>query len=95
MITKESGLFCFHILGDFTPVCTTEIIAFIGLIIGKFIAWCNIRIPENKKIFSIDFFKENKSGLKLNYVFMISIAVIYVFLLYKFGINKTDLFKNL
>lgn len=71
------------------------LIAFIGLIIGKFIAWCNIRIPENKKIFSIDFFKENKSGLKLNYVFMISIAIIYVFLLYKFGINKTDLFKNL
>jgi len=28
------------------------LIAFIGLIIGKFIAWCNIRIPENKKIFS-------------------------------------------
>lgn len=28
MIIKGNGLFYFHILGDFTPVCTTEIIAF-------------------------------------------------------------------
>lgn len=28
MIIKESGLYFFHIHGDFTPVCTTEIIAF-------------------------------------------------------------------
>lgn len=71
------------------------VIAFIGLIIGKFVAWCNMRIPENKKIFSKEFFKENKNGLKYNYIFMIIISIIYVFLLYKFGINKTDIFKNL
>ena len=23
-----------------------------GLIIGKFVAWCNVRLPEKKKIFS-------------------------------------------
>ena len=28
MIIKENGLYFFHIHGDFTPVCTTEIIAF-------------------------------------------------------------------
>ena len=28
MTIKENGLFYFHIHGDFTPVCTTEIIAF-------------------------------------------------------------------
>lgn len=28
MITKENGLFFSHTLGDFTPVCTTEMIAF-------------------------------------------------------------------
>lgn len=28
MITRANGLFCFRIHGDFTPVCTTEIIAF-------------------------------------------------------------------
>lgn len=71
------------------------IVAFIGLIVGKFVAWCNMRIPENKKIFSTEFFKANKSGLKLNYIFMIIIASIYVFLLYKFGIEKEEIFKNL
>lgn len=71
------------------------LIAFIGLIVGKFVAWCNIRIPENKKIFSSEFFKENKKGLKLNYVFMIIMAIIYIALLYKFGIHKEDIFKNL
>ncbi len=71
------------------------LIAFIGLIVGKFVAWCNMRIPENKKIFSSEFFKENKSGLKLNYVFMIIMAIVYIALLYKFGIHKEDIFKNL
>lgn len=28
MIIKENGLYYFHILGSFTPVCTTEFIAF-------------------------------------------------------------------
>ena len=28
MTIKVNGLYCFHIHGDFTPVCTTEIIAF-------------------------------------------------------------------
>lgn len=71
------------------------LIAFIGLIVGKIIAWCNIRIPENKNIFSKEFFKENKSGLKFNYIFMIIIAIIYIALLYKFGIKNDDILKNL
>lgn len=71
------------------------IIGIIGLIVGKIVAWCNIRIPENKKIFSKEFFKENKAGLKNNYIFMVITAIIYICLLYKFGIQKNDTFKNL
>lgn len=71
------------------------LIAFFGLLVGKLVAWCNMQIPEHKKVFSSDFFKANKEGLKLNYVFMIIMAIIYVALLYKFGIQKEDLFKNL
>lgn len=71
------------------------LIAIIGLIIGKFTAWCNMRIPENKKIFSKDFFKANREGLEANYIFMTVTAVIYVALLYKFGIQTQDIFKNL
>ena len=56
----------------------------IGLIVGKFIAWCNIRLPEKNKIFSKEFFEENKKGLKFNYIFMITIGILYVVLLYRF-----------
>ena len=31
-------------------------IAILGLIVGMFINWCNIRMPENKKIISKDIF---------------------------------------
>ena len=60
----------------------------VGLFIGKIVAWCNIRIPDKKKIFSKDFFEENKKGLSCNYIFMILTGFMYVALLYRFGINK-------
>lgn len=67
----------------------------VGLIVGKFVAWCNIRFPEKKKIFSKDFFQENKKGIKANYIFMITIGTIYVGLLYRFGLNWEEIQKNL
>lgn len=67
----------------------------LGLFVGKFMAWCNLRLPEKKKVFSKDFFEENKKGLKFNYVFMILIGILYVALLYKFGINEEGILKNL
>lgn len=71
------------------------LIGILGLLVGKFVAWCNMRLPENKKVFSKEFFKANREGLKANYIFMIVMAVIYVSLLYKFGIERYDVFKNL
>ena len=70
------------------------LIGLIGLIVGKFCAWCNKRLPEKKKIFSKEYFEENKKGIELSYVFMIITAVIYMLLLFKFGIKGTFL-KNL
>ena len=71
------------------------IIAIIGFIVGKFVSWCNLRFPEDKKIFSRDFFKENKAGnIKCSYIMMITTAVIYIALLFKFGI-KAEIIKNL
>lgn len=67
----------------------------VGLIVGKFVAWCNIRLPEKKKIFSKDFFEENKNGIKANYIFMIITGTVYIALLYRFGLNKENLLKNL
>ena len=67
----------------------------VGLFIGKIVAWCYTRIPEKKKIFSKDFFEEDKKGLKYNYTFMIITGAIYALLLYHFGINKTGILQNL
>lgn len=35
--------------------------AILGFIVGKFVAWCNYRFPEEKRIFSTEFFSENKA----------------------------------
>ena len=71
------------------------LIAIIGFAVGKFVAWCNLRFPEEKKIFSQDFFKENKAGnIKGSYIMMIITAIIYIALLFKFGL-KPKLTKNL
>lgn len=69
------------------------VISIIGLIVGKFIAWCNVRIVDKKKIISKEFFKANKEGLPQNYIFMTANACLYIALLYKFGLNS-ELIKN-
>ena len=69
-------------------------IAGLGLAIGKMIAWVNMRVPEKKKVFSKEFFKINHEGLENNYIIMILTAVLYIALLYKFGI-KEELTQNL
>ncbi len=71
------------------------VIAAIGCIIGKFMAWCNLRLPEDKKIFSKEYFSENRAGnIKGTYIMMFFVSIIYVLLLYKFGIRETFV-KNL
>lgn len=59
--------------------------AVIGMFIGQFMNWCNNRLAEKKKIFTIDFFK----NLNLNYPLMVLNAVIYIAILYMYGIQKT------
>lgn len=65
-------------------------IALIGLIVGKFINWCNYRMLEEKKILSKEILKK-KIGYKSNLVLELVIAIIYIILLYTFGIGKTFL----
>lgn len=68
-------------------------ISIIGLLVGKFTAWCNLRIPKKEKIFSKEFFKVNKEGLPKNYIFMSVTAILYIALLYKFGLHEETI-KN-
>ena len=63
--------------------------------VGKLVAWCNIRLPEDKKFFSKEFFKENKAGrINGSYWMMLITAVTYIAILYKFGLKETFI-KNL
>lgn len=61
----------------------------IALLVGKLVAWMNVRLPEEKKIFSKDFFGANKEGIKNSYMNEIIMVILYVALLYKFGIGDT------
>lgn len=64
-------------------------VAVLGLFVGFFTDWVNTRLPEYKKVFSLEFFKETKKNFKPNYILMILISAVYVGLLYRFGIQKT------
>ena len=62
--------------------------------------WMNKRLPENKKVFSKEIFSEYKKEFSPNYILMVIMAVIYVAILYRFGISKNwtenlDLIKYL
>lgn len=54
----------------------------------------NKRLPENKKIFSRDLFKEYKKEFSPNYLLMIITSIIYIAILYRYGINA-KLIENL
>lgn len=65
------------------------IAAIIGLGIGQLSDWMNERLPEKKKIFTREIFRKYKIDFKPNYILMIITAIIYVGLVYKFGIQDT------
>lgn len=74
------------------------VIGMIGLVVGQFIDWCNIRLPEYKKIISKEFFTIYLKHMKPKYVLMFSMAVIYIAILYFVGwgsnlIKQIDMIK--
>lgn len=76
------------------------VLIFIGLFMSFVINWINKRLPEYKKIITIDFFKEYKNVFRPNYILMILVPVVYVCILYRYGIQETiianlDLIKYL
>lgn len=70
------------------------IIGLIGLCIGKFAAWTDVTYPVDEKISFKKFWKSRKEVYKNQYITMFIIAILYIALLYKFGIQKSFL-KNL
>ena len=63
------------------------LVGIIGLFVGQFVDWCNEALPKNKKIFSKDFFTEYLKHYKPKYILMTITAIMYVVLLYMFGIS--------
>ena len=68
------------------------IISILGFFVGKFVNWCNYRLPEYKKIFSKEIFKTKElQGYKSNLLLPLTTMFIYIVLLYVFGIEKNFL----
>ena len=65
------------------------IAAILGLGIGQLVDWMNKRLPENKKIFTLDIIRKYKIEFKPNYILMLITSAIYVGLVYKFGIQDS------
>lgn len=64
------------------------VIAILGAITGKIAEWSNYRLPEYKKVFSFEIFKEQKK-YKTNYFIILATIVLYIIVLYRFGIQTT------
>lgn len=61
----------------------------LSIFIGQFVDWINKRLPERKKVFTLEIFKEYKENFKPNYILILIIAIIYVGLIYVYGIQDT------
>ena len=63
--------------------------AILGIFVGLFTDWINKRLPEYKKVFTLKIFKEYKLEFKPNYILILLTSVIYITLIYVYGIKDT------
>ena len=61
----------------------------LAILVGQFIDWMNKRLPDYKKVFSKDIIEDYKVKFKPNYILILITSVVYVLLLYVFGIKDT------
>lgn len=62
----------------------------LGVIAGQISAWCIKRMPDHKKVVTMEFFKE----FKINYPLIIITVILYLILLLMHGI-KNNFLSNL
>ena len=67
----------------------------LGGVLGQFMDYCSKCFIKKDKIFSKKNIKEYKKIALPNYVLIFLIAIIYICLINKFGINTTSLIKNI
>lgn len=67
------------------------LVGLIGLAVGQFVDWCNIRLPEYKKVFSKEFFTIYMKNFKPQYGLAFLMAIIYIAILYFVGLDISAL----
>ena len=60
----------------------------LGVFTGQFVDWCNRRFPEYKKVFTKEFFIENKMNFKPNYILILVNVLANLVLLYNMGLKQ-------
>ena len=60
-------------------------IGLLGLLVGQFLDWANVRLEEHKKVICKELFKEYLPYFKINIKTAYPTALIYIVLLYIFG----------
>lgn len=63
--------------------------AIVGLFVGQMVDWANKRLPEYKKVISKEIITEYKMNFKPNYILMFVTSIIYITLIYVYGIKET------
>ena len=71
------------------------IVAIGGIIIGQFIDWIVKRSEEEKTVFSKDIIAEYRKDFKPNFILMTIVPIIYIFVLYFYGIRSGGILENL
>ena len=76
------------------------LVGIVGLLVGLFVDWCNIRLPEYKKVISKEFYTVYLKNAKPKYLLMCIMSVIYIAILYFVGwqnniMNTLQLLKYL
>lgn len=62
-------------------------IGLLGLVVGQFLDWANMRLENHDKVICKDFFRGYLPNMKINWKTMYIVPIIYVALLYFFGWN--------
>ena len=67
------------------------LVGVIGLFMGQFVDWMNLRLPEYKKVFSKEFFTVYLKNTKPKYILAITTAIIYILILRFVGYQNNAL----
>lgn len=65
-----------------------------GMITGRIVEWAKERLPENKKVITIEYIKKRKKVTKTTIILATTNAILNLIILYKYGIQET-LIENL